>query len=445
MEGRPLHLAAAALLSAAAVGAGGCGGGGEPAAGESWTDAFGDTPSVERVAKRVEAIRGLRFEEVPDVRVLSEEELEREQERALDEARDDSDERRRIADVDRKAKASVEAIKLLGLVDDDEELGDASSGSGGGGPELGGFYNFETRRVNVVDEAVADDPDVAETVLAHELTHALEHQHFGAKVERLRTIGGERSISYLSVQEGIATVVELEYAIRYLDLPGPRSRLLERSRFLRGSAGVPPAINDLASFPYRRGALFADAVLEEGGRRALGELQRRPPVSTEQVLHAERWRARDAPLEVEVELGDELGAGWALLDSDSFGEAETALILQRGGSRDEGAEAAAGWGGGRFQLWRRGGADADCESPCRDRTVLGVAWRWDTRADAREQAAAVPPYLAKALDGRPSGRGTWRIRAGSHAAFAVAGERSALVMAPSAGLATRLARRLAGT
>jgi hypothetical protein len=70
-----------------------------------------------------------------------------------------------------------------------------------------------------------------------------------------------------------------------------------------------------------------------------------------------------------VSLNVSLGAGWRRTAAGTWGEFQTRELV--------GEEAAAGWGGDRYELWQGAGGN-----------VLAMRWRWDTARDAREFADA---------------------------------------------------------
>jgi hypothetical protein len=107
----------------------------------------------------------------------------------------------------------------------------------------------------------------------------------------------------------------------------------------------------------------------------------RPPASTEQVLHPEKYEASEDPVDVELPDGliEGMGAGWTLGLEDTFGEYQIGIWLQDSGNPDATAAlAAAGWGGDRMAyLTGPDGADA-------------LVWRtdWDTEDDAAQFTTA---------------------------------------------------------
>jgi hypothetical protein len=111
-----------------------------------------------------------------------------------------------------------------------------------------------------------------------------------------------------------------------------------------------------------------------------------PPVSTEQILHPDKYLAtpRDMPLPVGVPpLTGTLDAKWVYRDTGTLGEFDIALMLQENGSVNYEA-AAEGWGGGQYDLYESG-----------SNSLLMLGTRWDTDADATEFEMALSQSLAK--------------------------------------------------
>jgi hypothetical protein len=109
-----------------------------------------------------------------------------------------------------------------------------------------------------------------------------------------------------------------------------------------------------------------------------------------------------------------------------IGEWETGELLAAGGGGA--ADAAAGWGGDRYELWQRSGGEG-CGPPCPEGDAFVVRWRWDSPKDQREFETALRHWVS---DGRPS--------SGGAAAVARSGDSVTLALAPD----TQLAERLAG-
>ena len=132
-----------------------------------------------------------------------------------------------------------------------------------------------------------------------------------------------------------------------------------------------------------------------------------------------------------VRAGEALGDGWKRAAGGVLGELQTRELLAGAGGGGSSA-AAAGWGGDRYELWRRGAGEG------RRDAALIVRWRWDTPADAREFEAKLRQWVGDGLGATAQDGGTFGID-GGHVAVATRDGAVTLAMAPSGPLARRLA------
>ena len=119
---------------------------------------------------------------------------------------------------------------------------------------------------------------------------------------------------------------------------------------------------------------LARAVWQRGGWDAMKAAWSRPPASTEQVLHPEKYFAGEAPQRVDIAYQP---PGGKLLNEGVLGEMLVRTLLGEGSDA-----AAAGWGGDRFRVWDVGGKSL-------------LAWRsaWDSPADLQEFRQALSARL----------------------------------------------------
>lgn len=381
---------------------------------------------VRLIAHRVERLRDLRFEKPVDPLFLR-----REQATHLIERLTSNEYPRRRQLVDE------EELKLLGLLEPSEDLGKVIEAVGA--EEILGFYDSESKRLVVVRER-AGTRALLEVTLAHELVHALEDQRFGFRPRR--GLGDDAAIAESALAEGTATEVMTEYAERHLE-PGA---LLDLALGAVGgsNADLPAYVEETLLFPYEQGQKFVAAFRgPRGGWRAIDKVLRlRHPRSAEQVLHPEKYASDERPARIDrTALGEILGKTWRRIDSTSVGELDVRALYEMVGRRaDPGA--AAGWGGGRFELWRRSSPGGrPCRSPCIERDVGVLLLVWDTAADRVEAEARFPRVFERGLDGKrvsgAKGPGLWLSRGG---AIGMAGRarRTTIVFAPAARMAARL-------
>jgi hypothetical protein len=378
----------------------------------------GPVAAVGVIAERVEAVRGLQFSTVPRAERVT-----------ADTARRDG-----LQDFDRsyprqRRAVDEEVLTLLGLAPPGLSLREVSASLFGEG--VAGYYDPRTRRLRTVSGAATGTRVLAETVLAHELTHALEDQRFPLLAEVSGSGHGadtDGALARLSLVEGTATEVMQRYMSRYFTAEEALAGTLAGAFADTGS--MPAFLQAQTVFPYLGGREFvAELLRRAGGRWALVDAAERlrPPASTEQVMHPERYLRVDRPQRVRMGVGAALGSGWTRAGAGTWGELQTRELLADSGGGGSG-EAAAGWGGDRWELWRSRPLDgAGCESPCRAADVLVMRWVWDTPADSQEFAARLGEWV-KDRSSRVPG-----------VAMASRGGAVTLALAPDAATARRVA------
>jgi hypothetical protein len=132
---------------------------------------------------------------------------------------------------------------------------------------------------------------------------------------------------------------------------------------------------------YLKGLGFVFAVQEQGWPEVEKLYTEYPPQSTEQILHPEKWRARESPHSIEWPSFVRVRQlkEWDLLDSDVIGEFQWRVIFNEQGLRNDAEAAAAGWDGDRYAVFKHKDSDA---------TLLLLRTSWDSTAQAEEFAAA---------------------------------------------------------
>jgi hypothetical protein len=376
------------------------------------------TPAV---ARRVEAIRELRFERVPVPGISDVADLRRIAERDLD--------RPGVAE---GLEAADAALRLLGLQEGERSLAEVAGDVTAGAVA---YYHPARDELFLVGDAVPAGPQLAEFILSHELTHALEDQRFG--LPRSHGLSNDRTLAQTALVEGTATALMIEYARLHLD---PLALAAELEGLGTGASGELPRFAEAeVEFTYLEGGEFVEELvrLADGWTVVDYAYTDRAPETTEQVLHPEKYLDDEPPLPVAPPSAP--GPGWRVVDEGGLGEFGTREVL-RSGEPGLGADrAAAGWGGDRYRLFARTGAENGCDDECRSTHALGIRWRGDSRDDARQLAAELRTYVVAGLDGSPAGNGGWRLDGGA-AAVALAEDEVGLGLAPDAASARALAR-----
>ena len=121
----------------------------------------------------------------------------------------------------------------------------------------------------------------------------------------------DRRLAFVSLLEGDATLVMERFLMKRLSgsMLGGASDMSQLSWPTPPVPGVPPVVRDQLVLPYVLGRDFARAVQERGGWEALKAAWNAPPASMEQVLHPEKFFAREAPRAVRITLRAPARAG----------------------------------------------------------------------------------------------------------------------------------------
>ena len=187
------------------------------------------------------------------------------------------------------------------------------------------------------------------------------------------------------------------------------------------TGGLPPFLTAQLVFPYQTSLAFVQRLYRAAGNRwTLVDAAHRshPPVSTEQIMHPDAYLRFENPVPVRLRVNKVLGDGWQRVVAGTLGEFETREVLANGGGGA--ADAAAGWGGDRYELWRRAPLAGTCSAPCIDDDALVVRWRWDTRKDEREFLASLRQWVREGS--RPHGGGVAVRRSGGAVTLVIASD-----------------------
>ena len=280
--------------------------------------------------------------------------------------------------------------------------------------QVAGYYDPDTKKLTI-SRSAGEDPAWAEMVLAHEIDHGLQDQAFDLhRFEDLPSSEGDAAAARRALVEGDGIAVMIEVIIgrngAKVDWSNPEiATAIQKSM---GAPGIgnesidraPLAIREAMLFPYRAGFGFIAALRRRQPWAAVDSAFLRPPRSTEQILHPERYLADDPPVPIEVRAPAAL-PGFAIAHTTVWGELGFGLWLRSHGVDERSAnEAAAGWGGDRAVVLARAG----------DRRVgraVGIArTEWDTEADAIEAAEATGKALADSVVGATIERTATRTR-----------------------------------
>ena len=317
-----------------------------------------------------------------------------------------------------------------------------------------GFYDPSSRRLSVPD--FVSLPEQRPT-LAHEIAHAYQDQRFGlrrfvnmgtlggfpnppatgsgggpASAQRVKvTPDGRRGLSFdeqlarQALVEGDASVLSMEAIDPRGAFPAPLELAATAQRAREGAgpgfaAQTPRFLRELLAFPYVEGFAFVARERATASWAAIDAMWARPPESTTQVLHPEKYDRRQSPIEIELPPLPLMGDGLRLARADTLGELLLRIWLAAPGpglaadpllTPETAERAATGWRGDRVAIYVPAAADAppapavpDGGTPAPARTGAALAWltTWESDGDADDFLQSVAPRLAALAAGGES-------------------------------------------
>jgi hypothetical protein len=169
-----------------------------------------------------------------------------------------------------------------------------------------------------------------------------------------------------------------------LDMLGPQMSTAMAAGKL---ASAPLVLRESLVFPYLSGLEFVAHFRRHHSWRRIDAIYKKPPLSTEHILHPAKYEAYERPTRVTVAPVSAL-AGYTMIYDNVNGEVGMGVILRQhvtGSAASEEAtrkkadRAAAGWGGDRIAVYTPAGHDGGLAG------TVGISYSvWDETADALE-------------------------------------------------------------
>jgi hypothetical protein len=235
--------------------------------------------------------------------------------------------------------------------------------------EVIGFYNPDTKQMVMVQRPQDDaslgaqgmEREVSAMVLAHELTHALQDQHFDIDqlLKRVKD-NDDQSLALKCVAEGDATLVGFGYIAGGLQ-PARVEALVNQLDALPTKSAFPKhdvalAVFTPMLFEYSGGSRFVAEAWRRGGWDAVDQLYRHPPRSSQQIMQPALYFDRPTPpLHIELTGYQPLLPGWNKVDDDTYGELLLKLIFQQNlPAHAEAFSILPQWAGDRMIILKKG-------------------------------------------------------------------------------------------
>jgi hypothetical protein len=225
---------------------------------------------------------------------------------------------------------------------------------------------------------LADPKMLEEMVTVHELTHALQDQHFklGDKEKALMR-DTDANLAYHAVLEGEAVLVmvahvlaqsgvEFAEVVKDDGMLGMITSAAQAEQMIDPS--TPKYFAEMLKFPYLEGLKFVVAAYRRGGWKELDRVHADPPRTTREVLHPDEYFARSfkpRPFDTTAPAG--------AISAEHMGEFHWRFLV--------GAEPARGWVNDRVIVYRDGRVQAETT--------------WETPQHAAAFATAYGAFLKK--------------------------------------------------
>ncbi len=351
---------------------------------------------VERISGDVAAIRGLPFKE------------------SLKAENQTLDDFHKFLDVEfarqmpeKKAKNYGKVVKALGLYRGPEIEDFVALAKDVMSSQAAAYYNPTTSTFYILASGMS--PDMLGVIFAHEIYHGLQDQYWDLDNYLLNPSGGalneDETLARQCVVEGEASYIMTIWMMRHFMKTEPQPDALEMTIKMQSNVGVDQmrqmakggalagegmediaksveAMDELPRFvietligAYLKGMWFTFEVQKEGWDKSAMLYSTLPPVSTEQILHPEKWFDGEKPNVIEwPELEtNPLLKDWELLESNTLGEMQWRVIFEEWEMANRAKGVAEGWDGDSYAVFKKKEGDG-----------LLLLWRtcWDTEGDA---------------------------------------------------------------
>jgi len=330
---------------------------------------------VREMSATVERLRRLRFKTPVAVEVVDGATARKDFESQLDDAERE------------EARHTRDAWVHLGLVPAGTDLVAAHLDTAE--KDVVGYYQSRSKTFRLLSHV--SDLELR-SVMAHELTHALEDQHYDLAAVQKRATNADHAVAIRAVIEGSAMVTTLSILHRQGGIGKAKEEAaLSSQKRAKSVEGAPTFVQMQLLLPYTLGFSFLfrgkpwellfDGVRIEDIEQAYSE----PPHSTREILHPEQYwggRRRNARLLALPDLSAVLGKGWSRVVAGSIGELGLTLLtgsqLKSGGFEmllptSWATPGASGTAGDVYHHYVDG-----------DRTLTVLLTRWESVRDADE-------------------------------------------------------------
>jgi hypothetical protein len=209
--------------------------------------------------------------------------------------------------------------------------------------QIAGFYVPDDGTMYLADDLGEAE---AEETLAHELVHALQDQSYElGKMIKVAEGDGDRVTAAHALAEGDAMSAMLEVSVgsAFAVSEDALRRILAISTSMSAvGATTPRVLTSSLTAPYADGFAFVQGLRRHGGWRAVDAAYGSLPVTTEQLLHLEKYNLREPAVMVAEPPVGALGEGYRAVWNEVMGEQGLRIVLEDWAHRTTAKEGAAG-------------------------------------------------------------------------------------------------------
>jgi len=250
--------------------------------------------------------------------------------------------------------------------------------------QVGGYYDPEKHTMYISEWT---PENMQEMILSHELFHAVQDKNFGImKYLKMDNKNTDAKLAASSLLEGEATAVMMDYALAIKNnmpeatfdkIPNLES-LMEAQMKMQNTtmptlAKSPEFIQRMLIFPYIKGLSFVTQIKLESDWEGLNKAYKKVPVSTEQILHIDKYKKFEKPIDVKLKDPKNVVKDAKFLGETILGEATFHLLFVSDKSDKTNATDADGWGGDKIYVYEK------------DKSYFAIlVTEWDTKKDAEE-------------------------------------------------------------
>jgi hypothetical protein len=287
-----------------------------------------------------------------------------------------------------RARRVEGTLKALGVIEPGVNLAEQvkrlSTGS------VSAFYDVKANELVVRNGQLT--PFMLKTIV-HELVRANYDQHFELDRPNLALPSDETGVAWDSLVEGTASRIESRFVAALPD-KDKQSVQAEQQRL---AGQLPKDLPDYVlvqyAFPFGSGPRFADFLMTNGGAGKVNGAFGAPPVTSEQIIHPEKFVAGEGP----KPLADPAADG-AVVRSGSMGQLMISLMLAQVLDPGDAESAADGWGADRYVTWQNGG-----------QTCVRLAITMDTPEKATELGQALTDWAQNTPGATVAGQGPFTV------------------------------------